>query len=175
MKHVLDINEEGSMSCMLCSGDDRGTLPTDCPGRPMTSGQQAAVFIGEGDFREGQWHYWPMMGIEPSSHEDDRPPHTGQSRMSSLIEQMFNVGSGFITAFLTWQFIVIPVWKIETTLADNFTITAVFTVISVCRGYIWRRYFNHRYCRQTRPNSARITPECRSGGFVDSQPKDYSE
>lgn len=75
-------------------------------------------------------------------------PVRGQSRLGSLVEQLFNVGSGFILASLAWQFVVKPVWNIETSVAENLQITAFFTVLSIARGYVWRRLFNHRASRR---------------------------
>jgi len=65
-----------------------------------------------------------------------------QSRLGSLIEQLLNTGSGFVLSLLTWEFIVKPVWHIQTNFAENLTITLLFTVISIARGYVVRRFFN---------------------------------
>lgn len=35
-----------------------------------------------------------------------------------------------------------PVWGIRTSVAENLQITALFTVVSIARGYLWRRVFN---------------------------------
>ena len=67
-----------------------------------------------------------------------------QTKMSSFIEQVLNVGSGFILSLIVWSFIVTPIWDIKVNMLDNVTITGLFTVISVLRGYLWRRYFNWR-------------------------------
>ena len=65
-----------------------------------------------------------------------------QSKLSSLIESLLNVGSGFVVSSLLWSFVIVPVYEIEVTVTQNLEITAIFTVISVIRGYIWRRVFN---------------------------------
>lgn len=65
-----------------------------------------------------------------------------QSRLSSFIEQLLNVGSGFIVSLLFWIFVVIPVWDLQVDHVDNLAITACFTVLSIIRGYVWRRLFN---------------------------------
>lgn len=70
-----------------------------------------------------------------------------QSRLSSLIEQVLNVASGFIVSLLLWQ-AVGPLLGYEVNLADNLTITTIFTVVSIIRGYLWRRYFNGRIARR---------------------------
>ena len=67
-----------------------------------------------------------------------------QSRLESAVEAVLNVGSGFFVALLAWQFVVAPLYGYEVTLLDNLGLTSIFTAISVIRGYIWRRYFEHR-------------------------------
>ena len=64
-----------------------------------------------------------------------------QSRLSSLIEQFANIGSGFVISSLLWHFVVQPIWNIETSFAENLQITSIFTVVSIARGYAWRRTF----------------------------------
>jgi hypothetical protein len=66
-----------------------------------------------------------------------------QSRLHSLIEQLLNIGSGFLISLCVWEFIVKPIWKIETNFAENLQITILFTVVSLARSYTWRRVFNH--------------------------------
>lgn len=65
-----------------------------------------------------------------------------QSRTRSLIEQLLNTGTGFVMSLAVWEFIVKPVWRIETSFIQNFEITVLFTVVSVVRSYTWRRLFN---------------------------------
>lgn len=65
-----------------------------------------------------------------------------QSRLSSLIEQILNVGSGFLISLIVWMYVIVPIWDFEVTLTENLAITIIFTVVSVIRGYAWRRIFN---------------------------------
>lgn len=70
-----------------------------------------------------------------------------QSKLESLIETCTNVFSGFVTAFLVWQYMIIPVMGTfsfaELTVMLNLAITGVFTVVSIVRGYFWRRFFSN--------------------------------
>lgn len=66
-----------------------------------------------------------------------------QSRRHSLLEQLLNVGSGFLISLAVWTWIIVPVWHLPVHPAENLQITAVFTVMSIARGYVWRRLFNH--------------------------------
>lgn len=70
------------------------------------------------------------------------------SRMISFIEVLINIASGFALAMLIWQFII-PFFypHLEPSLAENFNMTAVFTVASVARGYFWRRFFENGFHR----------------------------
>lgn len=65
-----------------------------------------------------------------------------QTRRHSLIEQLVNTAVGFVLSVLVWEWLIKPIWHIETHLVDNLAITSVFTVVSIFRGYAVRRFFN---------------------------------
>lgn len=65
-----------------------------------------------------------------------------QTRLSSLTEQLLSTAIGFIVSLLVWELVVKPLWHIQTSISDNFQITVLFTVVSICRGYWVRRLFN---------------------------------
>jgi RsiW-degrading membrane proteinase PrsW (M82 family) len=65
-----------------------------------------------------------------------------QRKTTSLIEVCLNVASGFLISCLVWRFWICPFYGIAYHTADNVQITAIFTGISILRGYIWRRLFN---------------------------------
>ena len=67
---------------------------------------------------------------------------TGQRRWVSLVEQVCNVGSGFLIAMLLWRFVVVHIIDLEPDLGTNFKVTLLFTTVSVVRGFLWRRLFN---------------------------------
>ena len=72
-----------------------------------------------------------------------------QTRLVSFIETSANVASGFITAFLVWRFFVVPYLDIPVSYRVNLVVTTVFTVVSIIRGYLWRRFFNNGLHRVT--------------------------
>jgi hypothetical protein len=79
-----------------------------------------------------------------------------QTKLESAIEQVINVGSGFLLSLFLWQCVIAPLYGIPVTLASNLGITTLFTVVSVARGYVWRRFFNaglhravHNFVRRT--------------------------
>ena len=65
-----------------------------------------------------------------------------QSKTSSFIESLLNVGTGYFLALLT-QAIVFPWFNINITMQDQYVIALIFTVISIGRTYIFRRLFNY--------------------------------
>ena len=65
-----------------------------------------------------------------------------QTKLESLLESFINVGSGFIIAFIIWQGIARHFLGYDISYSENFVLTSIFTVVSVVRGYIWRRFFN---------------------------------
>lgn len=64
-----------------------------------------------------------------------------QSRLTSLIETCLNTAIGFAISFTAWPFVA--AWRdLPSSTSDQFWITCAFTVISVFRGYVIRRWFN---------------------------------
>ena len=66
-----------------------------------------------------------------------------QSRKHSLLESCCNVGIGYGVA-LASQLVIFPWFGIHVPLRDNLAIGAWFTVVSLVRGYMVRRWFNGR-------------------------------
>lgn len=63
-----------------------------------------------------------------------------QSRAGSFIEACLNTASGFVVALIVWHFVA-AAYGIPMPLSKNLEITAIFTVVSVVRSYLWRRIF----------------------------------
>lgn len=64
-----------------------------------------------------------------------------QSRIGSLIESAANVAIGYGVAVAS-QLAIFPLFGIHIPLADNLLIGVWFTVISLIRSYVIRRWFN---------------------------------
>jgi len=62
-----------------------------------------------------------------------------QSKKKSLQEISLNTFSGFIVSYTVTLF-MLPYFQ----LMNAFTITCLFTVISLVRSYFWRRLFNKK-------------------------------
>lgn len=66
-----------------------------------------------------------------------------QTKVGSLIESAMNIMIGYGVALLS-QIIIFPLFEIHISLTTNLWIGAWFTVISLVRSYIIRRWFNAR-------------------------------
>lgn len=64
-----------------------------------------------------------------------------QSKTQSAIEVIISTAIGFAVSVLT-GWLLFPCYGLTVSLFDNVTITAVFTVTSLVRGYFVRRIFN---------------------------------
>lgn len=69
-----------------------------------------------------------------------------QSRKQSFIEAVFSTAIGFVVSFFS-QILIFPLFGIYVSLQTNVWIGVWFTVVSVVRSYIVRRYFNERLRR----------------------------
>ncbi len=67
-----------------------------------------------------------------------------QTKLESLIEAALNVLSGFLISLIFWSLVIVPIFYLEVTTKDNILITSLFTLISVIRSYLWRRFFNNQ-------------------------------
>lgn len=66
-----------------------------------------------------------------------------QSKKHSLIESLTNIAVGYSVALLS-QIIIFPFFNIIIPLRDNILIGVWFTVISIIRSYVIRRFFTKR-------------------------------
>lgn len=65
-----------------------------------------------------------------------------QSSRQSLVETLTSTATGFILSVAVWEFVVKPVWHVQTSFVENISITLLFTAVSVLRGFCIRRFFN---------------------------------
>jgi hypothetical protein len=66
-----------------------------------------------------------------------------QTRLGSLIESVMNILIGYGVA-LASQILIFPLFDIHVPLSTNLWIGAWFTLISLIRSYVIRRWFNGR-------------------------------
>lgn len=65
----------------------------------------------------------------------------GQSRRASFAEACINVAVGYGVA-LASQLVILPMYGVHLSLADNAAIGLWFTLVSIGRSYVLRRWFN---------------------------------
>lgn len=63
-----------------------------------------------------------------------------QTKLVSMIETFVNIGTGFLLSIIVWQLLALYL-EIPMPLTRNLFITSVFTVVSILRSYLWRRFF----------------------------------
>jgi len=66
-----------------------------------------------------------------------------QSKYHSFLESLTNILVGYFVA-LASQLLIFPFYGIHIPLSDNILIGAWFTVISIVRSYVLRRWFNKK-------------------------------
>ena len=66
-----------------------------------------------------------------------------QTKLQSLWESFINILIGYLVA-LASQLLVFPLFDINIPFTDNLLIGLYFTIISLARSYIIRRYFNKK-------------------------------
>lgn len=67
-----------------------------------------------------------------------------QSRLESTLEVGLNIFSGFIVSYLVWLYIVPIFWPEHTSsYGVAFGIVILFTISSIIRSYLWRRFFEN--------------------------------
>ena len=63
--------------------------------------------------------------------------------MSDVFESVIDVGSGFILAICI-ILLVFPLFGLYPSIFDSMGIALIFTVVSMTRSALWRRYFRKR-------------------------------
>ena len=60
-----------------------------------------------------------------------------------VLESVIDVGSGFFISILI-QLTIFPLFNMHPTIFENFQIALIFTVVSITRSALWRRFFRKR-------------------------------
>lgn len=64
-----------------------------------------------------------------------------QSKRQSLIEASYNTFFGYMISFIVGM-IVYPLYGLTVTTSQNAQLIAIFTITSLLRNYVVRRWFN---------------------------------
>jgi len=66
-----------------------------------------------------------------------------QTKKQSLTESLTNTAIGYVISLLS-LFVIFPILGIESSTSKNIVITLYFTIISIVRSYVLRRFFNNK-------------------------------
>jgi hypothetical protein len=66
-----------------------------------------------------------------------------QTKKQSLIESLINILIGYFVSIGS-QIVIFPQFGIEVSIKDNFCIGLYFTIVSIIRSYLVRRFFNKK-------------------------------
>tara|TARA_R110002051_G_scaffold297564_2_gene363958 strand:+ start:18587 stop:18802 length:216 start_codon:yes stop_codon:yes gene_type:complete len=66
-----------------------------------------------------------------------------QTKKQSLFESLSNTAVGFFVSYAS-TFLIFPLMGFESSGGKNLIITLYFTVVSILRSYVLRRYFNKK-------------------------------
>jgi len=66
-----------------------------------------------------------------------------QTKLGSFYEACINVAIGFWINFIA-NLVILPLFGFDITIVDNFYIGLLYTVVSVARSYVVRRWFNRK-------------------------------
>ena len=66
-----------------------------------------------------------------------------QTKKQSLTESLTNTAIGYVISLLS-LFVILPILGIESSTSKNIVITLYFTIISIVRSYVLRRFFNNK-------------------------------
>lgn len=72
--------------------------------------------------------------------------HLRQTRKGSLIEVGINIFIGFWINYFA-NLVILPLFGFHVTLTENFLIGLAYTLVSVARSYVIRRWFDARIHR----------------------------
>lgn len=80
-----------------------------------------------------------------------------QTRLGSFIEAWINVAIGFAINFCA-NLLILPLIGFHISVGQNLFIGVLYTVISVARSYVIRRWFNARLHQAAHSLAARAAP-----------------
>ena len=66
-----------------------------------------------------------------------------QSKRESMIESLTSVFAGWLIGVVL-NMLVLPLFDYNVSLTDGVLISIIFTIISIVRGYLIRRFFNSK-------------------------------
>jgi hypothetical protein len=65
-----------------------------------------------------------------------------QSQSQSATEIISGTIAGLALAWIAGQYWIYPMFHVQVDYVLNLKMTSLFTIVSIIRGYVWRRWFN---------------------------------
>jgi|TARA_B110000285_G_scaffold60280_1_gene69157 hypothetical protein len=63
--------------------------------------------------------------------------------MRDILESIIDVGSGYFLSIII-MLTIFPLFDLHPTIFENFQIALIFTIVSMTRSALWRRFFRKR-------------------------------
>ena len=63
--------------------------------------------------------------------------------MNDVLESVIDVGSGYFLSIII-MLTIFPLFNLHPTIFENFQIALIFTMVSMTRSALWRRFFRKR-------------------------------
>ena len=89
-------------------------------------------------------YYHTQTALKPSLAAAMRLFFPQKMKISrDIVERVIDVGSGFFLAVII-QFTIFPLFDLHPTILDSMGIAIIFTIVSMTRSALWRRFFRKR-------------------------------
>ena len=89
-------------------------------------------------------HYHTQTALKPSLAAAMRLFFPQKMKISrDIVESVIDVGSGFFLAVII-QLTIFPLFDLHPTILDSMGIAIIFTIVSMTRSALWRRFFRKR-------------------------------
>ena len=89
-------------------------------------------------------YYHTQTALKPSPAAAMRLFFPQKMKISrDIVESVIDVGSGFFLAVII-QLTIFPLFDLHPTILDSMGIAIIFTIVSMTRSALWRRFFRKR-------------------------------
>ncbi|MFC6046349.1 hypothetical protein ACFPYM_00665 [Methylobacterium hispanicum] len=121
----------------MAAGVDLGAGTSQAATSTLSDGCLEGAVVGPSGAELGGVGFPGLVGV---AHPGEGAGRVSQSRRMSLAETVANTGSGMLISWLI-GLVVYPAFGFPVGAGQALALTAIFTVVSVARGYAWRRAF----------------------------------
>ena len=72
-----------------------------------------------------------------------------QSKQASALEAVANTLSGYLISLALWMWVAGPLFGYDVSIEKGIGLTMLFTVTSLFRSYLWRRWFTAGWVKRS--------------------------